>query len=119
MLGAGLFFDFDDLVALLPPDLVALRLSTGGNCSAADVRALLSRCLRLRALDLSCNGDAVEYLAGGSLVDRPLLLGFHHLPAGTDGAALTAAGHRVGELRIKVDWRIPGGVVFNGKAAWV
>ena len=107
--------DFDALVSSLPTGMAALNFTTAGHRSAADVCALLSRCPQLRALDLRCDGEAVEYLASGSVSDRPLLLGRGCFNAGMRGA-LAGAGHKVGSLVVGVDWRVGGGVEFGREA---
>ena len=113
--------EFEDLMAVLPPNLAALQfLDTGrGHCSAADVDALLSRCPRLRALAISCDDEAIECLTSGTL-GQPLLL-LRQLSATKARVydANATAGHKLGYLEIGVHWRIAGGVVFDGKAIGV
>ena len=110
-------YEFADLLAALPLDLVALRAPPREIHSAADVCTLLSRCPQLHAIDLRCDDEAVAYLVSGN-VDRSLILKdllFGRLTID----ALATAGHKVGELQIGVHWRICGGVAFEGKAAGV
>ena len=74
VLGLGSCQDFEDLLAAAPPDLAVLRITPLQKCSAADVRALVVRFPQLRALSLSCDDEAVAYLASEDLVGRPLFL---------------------------------------------
>ena len=110
--------DFEAFVASLPRDLSALRFESEITRSAADVRALLSRCPHLSALDLDFDYGAIEYLASGN-VYRSLTLNRRNLPDWVDHDALTAAGHTVGSLLIAVNWCIAGGVLFDGEGVAV
>ena len=114
VLGMGLVCELEVFLAALPRGLLALQLRSRGKLSVADVRTLLSRCPKLRAMDLSCDDEAVAYLVGGGLADRTLVLNASMLRPASD--ALTAAGHTVNELRVGVHWRIGGAVVCDGKA---
>lgn len=68
-------------------------------------------------MNLWFDSEAVAYLASGD-VGRTLL--FNRDFVGRDARdALTAAGHRIGELQIGFHWRIGAGVVFDGEAAGV
>ena len=116
VLGLGTCGDFADMLAALPPGLVALRVPSRRRHSAIEIRALLSHCPQLRALSLKCDDEAVAYLASGKF-DRSLVLNHFHF--GKASQVLAGAGHRVGRLRIGLHWRIGGGVAFEGKAAGV
>lgn len=108
---------FLDLLPSLPQSLVALHYVDYTRRTDADTRALLSHCRQLRCMALRCTEDAAQYLASGE-VKQTLLLNSFHTPERLQGA-LVAAGHKIGTVRIGVDWRVAGGVLFNGQSAGI
>ena len=94
---------FLDLLPSLPQSLVALHYVDYTRRTDADTRVLLSHFRQLRCMALRCTEEAAEYLASGE-VKQTLLLNSFHTPERLQGA-LVAAGHKIGTVRIGVDWR--------------